>query len=101
MPDSSFLKLSLFVVSQDVDPPAICSLRSFANGAVGLGIIITLSGSGDVGGHVRSAMLTRSESILIASDAIPYKAMVAHSSGVIKWLISTSDGDPAFGKDVD
>ena len=34
-------------------------------------------------------------------DAIPYKAMVAHSSGVIKWLISTSDGDPAFGKDVD
>ena len=60
MPDSSFLKLSIFVTSEAADPLAGRSLRSFADGAVGLGIISALNGGGDVGGRVRSVMLTRS-----------------------------------------
>ncbi|KAG1326841.1 FCS-Like Zinc finger 14 [Cocos nucifera] len=67
MPDSSFLKLSLFVAGEPADPPAVRSPRSFADGAVGLGIVAALSGGGDVGGRVRSAALTRSEPIPIAS----------------------------------
>ncbi|XP_038984318.1 FCS-Like Zinc finger 14-like [Phoenix dactylifera] len=76
MPDSSFLKLSLFVSGDPADPPAARSPRSFADGAVGLGIVAALSGGGDVGGRGRSAALRRSEPIPIA----PTRAFAAARS---------------------
>ncbi|XP_008782815.2 FCS-Like Zinc finger 14-like isoform X2 [Phoenix dactylifera] len=79
MPNSSFLKLSLFVAGDPADTPtaavacsptACRSRRSFADGAVGLGIVAAISGGG---GRGRPAALTRSEPIPIS----PTRALAA------------------------
>lgn len=78
MPTTSFLKLSLFVAGDPADTPTAAIARSqrrFADGAVGLGIVAALNGSGG-GVRGRPSALTRSKPIPIA----PVRALAAPPS---------------------